>query len=277
MLAILTTHPIQYQVPLWQVLAKDGRVPFEVWYLTSHAIAPTQDQEFGKAFAWDLEMLAGYPHKFLDVAPGATPNSFWKCRLKEKLRDRLRESGVRTLWINGWQVAAYWQAVWEAKAAGVEVWLRGESGSQGANFRAGGREPFANRPREGGVAVLVKTEWPSPRKLGRRLLLNWFFNRVDRFLYIGSANKRLYQKFGVPDEKLFPAPYAVDNARFAKQASALSGKRKELRRQWGIAENAYVILFCGKFIPKKRPMDLIAAISSLVTRHLSLRIHLDRK
>jgi len=27
MLAILTTHPIQYQVPLWQALARDGRVP----------------------------------------------------------------------------------------------------------------------------------------------------------------------------------------------------------------------------------------------------------
>ena len=36
MLIVLTTHPIQYQVPLWQALAKDGRVPFEVWYLTHH-------------------------------------------------------------------------------------------------------------------------------------------------------------------------------------------------------------------------------------------------
>ena len=26
MLAILTTHPIQYQVPLWQALARDGRL-----------------------------------------------------------------------------------------------------------------------------------------------------------------------------------------------------------------------------------------------------------
>ena len=127
MLAILTTHPIQYQVPLWQALARDGRVPFEVWYLTSHATKKSHDVEFGKEFSWDLDMLAGYPHRFLDVTPGATPNSFWKCRLKEKLRDRLRKSGVRALWIQGWQVVAYWQAVREAKAAGVEVWLRGES------------------------------------------------------------------------------------------------------------------------------------------------------
>ena len=32
------------------------------------------------------------------------------------------------------------------------------SGSQGANFTAGGRELLANRPREAGDSVLVKTE-----------------------------------------------------------------------------------------------------------------------
>ena len=37
MLAILTTHPIQYQVPMWQALARDTSVPFEVWYLSEHA------------------------------------------------------------------------------------------------------------------------------------------------------------------------------------------------------------------------------------------------
>lgn len=237
MLAILTTHPIQYQVPLWQALARDGRVPFEVWYLTSHATQPARDREFGKEFAWDLDMLAGYPHKFLEVASGATPNSFWKCRLKEKLRDRLSESGARALWINGWQVAAYWQAVREAKAAGVEVWLRGESND-----------------------LAPVPWWKMPIK---RALLGQLFKRVDRFLYIGSANKRLYEKFGVPDQKLFPAPYAVDNERFGQQAEALRGHRSAIRSQWSIPEDAFVVLFCGKFIPKKRAADLIEAAKLL--------------
>ena len=127
MLAILTTHPIQYQVPLWQALARDGRVPFEVWYLTDHGIRVSFDQEFGKNFAWDLDMLEGYPYRFLKTVSGATPTSFWKCRLRESLANRLRSAGATALWVQGWQVAAYWQAVWEANAAGVEVWLRGES------------------------------------------------------------------------------------------------------------------------------------------------------
>jgi len=248
MLAILTTHPIQYQVPLWQALAKDGRVPFEVWYLTSHATQPSHDREFGREFAWDLDMLAGYPHKFLDVASGATPSSFWKCRLKEKLRERLRASGVRALWINGWQVAAYWQAAWEAKAAGVEVWLRGESND------------------------LAPTPWW--KSLIKRGALGQLFKRVDRFLYIGSANRRLYEKFGAPKDKLFPAPYAVDNERFAAQAAAIRDQRSEIRGQWEIPEDAFVILFCGKFIPKKRPMDLVKAAQLLLASHPELKSHL---
>jgi len=245
MLAILTTHPIQYQVPLWQALAKDGRVPFEVWYLTLHATQPSHDREFGKEFAWDLEMLSGYPHRFLDVVPGAAPSSFRKCRLKEKLRDRIRKSGTRALWIQGWQVAAYWQAAWEGKAAGIEVWLRGESND------------------------LAPTPWwKSPIK---HIALGRLFDRIDRFLYIGSANRRLYQKFGVPETKLFPAPYAVDNQRFAEQAEALRAQRSVVRGQWSIPNDAFCVLFCGKFIPKKRPMDLIAAAKRLLSTELGAR------
>src|SRR5436190_18440588 len=98
MLAILTTHPIQYQAPLWQALARDGRVPFEVWYLTDHGVRISHDGEFNRDFAWDLDLLKGYPHRFLKAAPGATPAHFGKCRLHEPLVDRLRLTGATALW-----------------------------------------------------------------------------------------------------------------------------------------------------------------------------------
>src|SRR5438093_250673 len=157
MLAILSTHPIQYQVPLWQALARDGRVPFEVWYLTDHGTRLSHDREFNRKFSWDIDMLSGYPYRFLEVAESATPSSFWQCRLRERLRERLRVSGTKAVWIQGWQVAAYWQAVWEAKRSGVEVWLRGESNDLGLT-------PF----------------WKRGTK---RLVLGQLFHRVDRFLY----------------------------------------------------------------------------------------------
>ena len=250
MLAILTTHPIQYQVPIWQALAKDGRVPFEVWYLTDFGIKPRLDWEFGKTFSWDIDTLSGYPYRFVQKAEGASPGRVWKCRLREPLRDRLRQTGAKALWIQGWQVVAYWQAAREAAAAGVELWLRGESND---------------------LAPPPQQLWKRPLK---QLALRRLLGGVDRFLYIGSANKRLYQRFGVPDSRLYSAPYAVDNERFAGQALAFRPRRMELRRQWGIGDDAFCVLFCGKFIKKKRPLDLVKAAQASIANGQLHNIHL---
>lgn len=248
MLAILTTHPIQYQVPLWQELARDGRVPFEVWYLTDHGTRHSRDREFGQTFAWDIDTLSGYTHRFLEVGQRATPSSFWKCRLRERLRDRLRASHATALWIQGWQVAAYWQAVREARVAGVEVWLRGESND------------LAPQPR-----------WKRTLKRARN---GWLFRRVNKFFYIGSANRRLYEESGVERKKLYAAPYAIDNERFAMQAAALRARRAVLREQWDIPQDAFCVLFCGKFIPKKRPLDLVAAARTVMEKKALSKLHL---
>jgi glycosyltransferase involved in cell wall biosynthesis len=248
MLAIITTHPVQYQTPIWQALATDGRVPFEVWYITRHGVEASLDREFGTTFRWDIDTLAGYPHQVLETARGAVPWDFRKCHLRERLRDRIRQSGATAVWVQGWQVAAYWQAVWEAKAAGVELWLRGESND------------------------LAPTQaWKRPLK---RIALGQLFRRVDRFLYVGSANRRLYRNFDIPQSRLHPAPYAIDNQRFAGQANALRPQRWELRRRWGIADDAYCVLFCGKFINKKRPMDVVEAARLLRSDGRLPNIHL---
>jgi len=264
MLAILTTHPIQYQVPLWQRLAADGRVPFEAWYLSEHATRLSRDVGFGKEFAWDIDMLKGYPYRILKTPAGATPNTFWHSRIVESLPKLFRETETRALWVNGWQVAAYWQAVWAAHRAGVQVWMRGESNAL--------REQGSQRSEERRKKLMSHAV--NGRQMAKRLMLGQLFKRVDHFLCIGTANRELYRSYGVPESKLHMAMYAVDNERFARQASELRAKRKELRDQWSIPEDAYCVLFCGKFIPKKHPMDLVKAAQMLLASHPELKTHL---
>lgn len=246
MLAIVTTHPIQYQTPIWRALAADARMPFEVWYLTDFGTRPSRDRQFDKTFQWDIDLLSGYPHAFLKTSAGATPVDFWRCRLTEDFRARMRAAGVKALWMQGWQVAGYWQAVRQAKAAGAEVWLRAESND-----------------------LAPVPPWKRPFK---RAALGYLFGRIDRFFTIGSANRRLYRNYGVPESKLWPAPYAVDNARFAAQAEVSRGQRGDIRRAWGIADDAFGVLFCGKFIAKKRPLDLIAAARQAIAS--GTKVHL---
>src|SRR5579863_483597 len=114
MLAIITTHPIQYQTPIWRSLAAESGIPMQVWYLSDFGIRPSLDPQFGKVFSWDIDTLSGYTYEFLKTAKGSAPADFWKCRLQERLRDRIRASGAKAIWIQGWQVAGYWQAVHEA-------------------------------------------------------------------------------------------------------------------------------------------------------------------
>jgi glycosyltransferase involved in cell wall biosynthesis len=248
MLTILTTHPIQYQVALWQALARDGRVPFEVWFMTDHGVRVCHDPEFGKSFAWDLEMLEGYTYRFLPSTQGTSPSSFWKCRLRESLAQRMLTTGTKVLWVQGWQVAAYWQAVWVAKRTGVEVWLRGESNDLA----------------------------PSPlwKRAVKRLCLERFFGRVDHFIYIGTANRRLYEKYSVTEAQLHPGLYAVDNERFSAQAKRLRTERGDLRNKWGIPLDSFCVLFCGKFSRKKRPQDVVAAAQRLIESRELCNIHL---
>jgi len=248
MLAILTTHPIQYQVPLWQALAKDGRVPFEVWYLSDHATRKSFDSEFRQTFAWDLDMLSGYPSRFLKTNNNPDVARFSRLRLAEPLGDLIRKKDVTTLWIQGWQVAAYWQAVWQAHAVGVPVWLRGESND-----------------------LAAVSMWKKPVK---HLVLSRLFDKVSEFLYIGKANRRFYENFGVEPQQLHPAYYCVDNERFKKQADELRPRRAELRRAWGIPEDSFCVLFAGKFIHKKRPLDIVEAAAKLRRENPRTNVHI---
>jgi glycosyltransferase involved in cell wall biosynthesis len=234
MLAIVTSHPIQYQAALWRALAADGRFPFEVWFLTPHAVQPSADREFGRTFAWDVDLLSGYPHRFLEVEDGWRLDRFDGIRLRRPWAEELRARGATTLWLEGWRFRTLWSAAAAARRTGAALWLRGETHELGP------------RPR-------------GPRAWARRMALSWLFRRADRFLHIGSANRRFYAGFGVSPPRLVPAPYAVDVARFAAAATRLRPERASQRRQWGIADHAFVVLFCGKLIGKKRPLDLFAA------------------
>ena len=250
MLAIVTTHPIQYQAPLWRALAADGHVPFEVWFLTDHGTRRTFDAGFGREFAWDIPLLDGYRHQFLEVHPGwtITAGKPLSVRLRENLGDRIRAAGVDAVWVQGWQVLAYWQAVWQARRAGSAVWLRGESND-----------------------LALSPGWLKARL--KRVMLRSLFRRVDEFLCIGSGNRRLYQKYGIPDARLHPAPYCVDNARLAAETAALQPQRAAIRAEWGVPEDACALLFCGKFIPKKRPVDLVLA-AAMAQRDAGRPLHL---
>jgi glycosyltransferase involved in cell wall biosynthesis len=169
-------------------------------------------------------------------------------RLKRGFDRALRQIGAKVLWIQGWQVAAYWQAVFEARQAGTDVWLRGET-----NARSN--------------ASYIGHQF-------KRRLLRQLLHRIDRFLYIGQANRQFYLEQGVANEQLVAAPYCVDNGRFAAAAAVARVERDRIREKWEIPAGAFCFLFAGKFIAGKRPFDLIEAARRLQHARRGTKIHL---
>ena len=233
-LLILTSHPIQYQVPLWRKMA-EAAVPIELLFLCPHGVKETRDPEFDRSFAWDLPMLEGYRSRFLNLSGWDLKKPIkMRMRIRNELNPIFKETKATHLWVEGWRFPAFWQAVGQAKKAGLQVWCRGESNDLAP-------EPIF------------------PKSLLKKALMGWFFGKVDAFLCIGQANRRLYRKAGVPEERLHSAPYFVENERFSTTAERLWPEKEKIRAKLGIRPDACVVLYSGKFIPKKRVMDLARA------------------
>ncbi len=248
MLIILTSHPIQYQIPLWQALALESTIPFEVCFLSDHGIQPSYDSEFEHTFAWDIPMLKDFPYRFLHTRHNPSSPSFLKTKLPRDFSLYLQKKKATHLWIHGWNTLAHWQAIHIAHRHHIKTWLSSET---------------PHRPQQTQIKNILK-----------KSILTPLFNKIDVFLAIGSANRAFYKSFSIPDSEIHGFPYAVDNLRFYKQATELRPHRTQIRKQWCISPDAYVLLFCGKFIPKKRPHDLIRAAALYAQEKLNPPLHL---
>jgi hypothetical protein len=71
-LGVLTTHPIQYHVPLYRKLARDPRIALKVYFCNDHGVKPSFDAGFGQQVKFDVPLLEGYEHEFL---PNLHPNT----------------------------------------------------------------------------------------------------------------------------------------------------------------------------------------------------------
>jgi glycosyltransferase involved in cell wall biosynthesis len=226
------THPIQYKAPLFRRLAAQPRLDLTVLY----AMIPDAAQQgagFGVSFAWDVPLRDGYPSEVLEnraAHPAAT--TFSGCDTPG-LCDRLKRGRPDAVLVNGWGTKTALQALWACRRLGIPCLVRGE-----ANLL---------RPRAAWKHVL------------HRLLLRQY----DAYLAIGSANREFYRFHRCPQNRIFSAPYAVDNDFFAAQAAARAGRRDELRARFGLPRAACVFLFAGKLEDKKHPEDLIEALALL--------------
>lgn len=234
---LLASHPVQYQAPWFRALARECEL--EVFFAHRQSAAEQGRAGFGVAFDWDVDLRGGYRNRFLNnIARRPGVDRFGGCDTPE-IGAIIGQSDMPfdAFIVMGWYLKSYLQAVAACRRAAVPVLARGDS------------------------------QLRTPRSLWRRLAMEvrqrWLLRRFDGFLSVGARHREYLEHFGVPAERIFFAPHCVDNEWFAARAAQAQARRRQIRAEWGAAENDLVALFVGKLQSNKRPQDLLDATARL--------------
>jgi glycosyltransferase involved in cell wall biosynthesis len=236
-LAYLVSHPIQYQSPLLRRLAAEPRLDLTVFFLSDLSVGSYHDPGFGLEITWDVPLLDGYRSEFLP-ALGQRQRLGLLRPLTRSVAPPTNPSRFDALWVHGYAHQACLRAVERAARLRLPVLLRGES-------------HLTSHPR-GRLRAVVK-----------RVFLRGLFRRISGFLAIGTRNRDYYRHYGVPDDRIFPMPYAVDNDFFARRAAEARPARERLRQSLGLAPGRPIVLYASKLMARKRPLDLVSAHARL--------------
>jgi glycosyltransferase involved in cell wall biosynthesis len=96
----------------------------------------------------------------------------------------------------------------------------------------------------------------------KRAILTRFYRNCDAFITIGDNNEAYYRHYGVPEERLFRGAYPIDVGRFCQTLQDPDG-RVAMRRGYDFSADDFVVVALGKLERRKRPRDLIEALSIL--------------
>ena len=234
-LAVITTHPIQYYAPLFRRLSARDPIDLHVFYGWQGPSTGDYDPGFDENVTWDIPLLDGYPHTFLENESSDPGTHHFRGIVTPDLVSSVEAWGPDAVLVFGWNFWSHLRALQHFHGR-VPVFFRGDS--------------------------TLLDETPGLRRWVRRLFLRWVYRHVDHALYVGQNNRAYFEAHGLSDDQLTWVPHAVENTRFADAAGA-EDEAQQWRRQIGIPDDAPTLLFAGKLGAKKAPDVLIDAFMML--------------
>ncbi len=181
-LAIITTHPIQYQVPLFKRLSKIKKFNTKIFYACDQGVNKNKlDKDFNRKIVWNISMLKGYNFVF-----GKKNKNYDSFFLRfANLDKQLSNMNCNSILILGWNKLVYFQAILFAIKNKIPILLRCENN--------------------------LNADISKIKKLIKKIVFPIFFSIFSKIFYIGKLNKLFYLHYKVKKSKLYFAPYFVDN------------------------------------------------------------------
>ena len=236
-LAVVSTHPIQYYAPVYRALAKSRCVMPRVFYTWSQTAAePVFDPGFGRNVAWDIPLLDGYDHVFVDNTAKRPGSDHFHGIRNPALNTAIEAWHADAILVYGWNLHSHLQAMRHFKGK-IPVLFRGDS-------------------------TLIDPQTPL-RKMARKLYLRWVYSHVDLALAVGQNSCDYFRWAGMADERITVVPHSVDTSRFHDPGGDQDRLAQRWRDELGCHPDALIIVFAAKFQAKKDPVLLLRAFMSL--------------
>lgn len=246
-LLVFDTHPVQYRVPIWRTMEKLRPGSVHVAYASDCSVKGHADSEFGQTITWDVPMLAGYPHSILHSEKGI-PLSGWSSLTGRGVGELIRRLKPAAVLLTGMNYRYYIAAYIEARRNGIPVWLRCET--QDYAYRRSKLKDFFR-------SAVYRTSYLP----------------LDLIFFIGELNHEHYIRHKVNPAKLRPSRYGTVDGLSAMTEADKKEMRRKGRAEAGIASDAIVVGFSGKFITKKNP-DILFHMLAHLPHALQSRMHL---
>jgi glycosyltransferase involved in cell wall biosynthesis len=231
---LLCSHPTQYSVPVFRLMARDPRLEIQVAYCSLQGAKPGYDAGFDREISWDIPLLDGYPWIELpnrSTRPGL--ERFWGL-VNPGVWNMVRRGSFDAVAIyTGYVYATFWIAVAAAKMSGTPVFFGSDAHELSPRN--------ANRLK----SAVKRRVWPK------------LFRLADVVIVPSSGSVGLMRSLGIPENRIALTPYVVDNGRWREAAARVD--RAAVRARWGIPSGALVVVFSAKLQPWKRPLDVLRA------------------
>ncbi len=225
-IAILISHPTQFEGPFFQFAARDPEHELLVLYTNTERLSGVLDPELKRRLNWGVDLLSGYNY---EIVPA-------KGRLSW-LRRKLAVSGIDLLIVNSYVALLDIAAAMLARTLRVPVALR--------------------------LDMVMFNNTSRLKRMVKRVLMLPVSALFNRFFVTGTLSREYLAHFRIPERRVSIFTYPIDEKFFHLAADRRTSERQRWRQQLGIPDDAFVVTSVTKFNHREAPWDLVEALVRL--------------